>query len=139
MKTRASHAKCTLVASQAKQRLMVSLAKHRLARANLDFWSRWSGYIMLDSLLCICILLHLKQCNHHHRVLIKVQVQKHLLHQWAPLQVQDLHLYPTDQGCVLHRWHHKLVVLYRWTTATAPGSWPIDSRCEATVTQVVTG
>ena len=53
--------------------------------------------------------------------------------------VQDLPLYPTDLGCVLHRWHHELVVLYRWTTATAPANQPVDSRCEATVTQVVTG
>ena len=52
---------------------------------------------------------------------------------------QDHRLYPTDLGCVRHRWHHEIVVLFRWTTATAPGSWPVDSRCEATVTQVVTG
>ena len=51
--------------------------------------------------------------------------------------VRDLCLYPTDLGCVLHRWHHELVVLYHWTTATALGSRPVDSRCEATVTQVV--
>ena len=51
--------------------------------------------------------------------------------------VQDLHLYPTDLGCVLHRWHLKLVVLYRWTTATAPGSHPVDPCCEASVTQVL--
>ena len=55
------------------------------------------------------------------------------------LAVQDLRLYPTDLGCGLHRWHHELVVLFRWTTATAPGSRPVDSRCEATITQVVTG
>ena len=53
------------------------------------------------------------------------------------LAVQDLHLYPTDLGCVLHRWHHELVVLFCWTTTTAPGSRPVD--CEATVTQVVPG
>ena len=52
---------------------------------------------------------------------------------------QDLRLYPTDLGCVLYRWHHELVVLYRWTTATAPGSWPVNSSCETTVTPVVTG
>ena len=55
------------------------------------------------------------------------------------LAVHDLPLYPTNLGCVLHRWHHELVVLYLGTTATAPGSRPVDSRCEATVTQVVTG
>ena len=46
--------------------------------------------------------------------------------------VQELRLYPTDLGCVLHCWHHDLVVLYRWTTATAPRSPSVDSRCEAT-------
>ena len=53
--------------------------------------------------------------------------------------VQELHLYPTDLGCVLHRWHHELVVLFGWTTATALGSQSVDSSCEASVTQVVTG
>ena len=53
--------------------------------------------------------------------------------------VQELCLFPTDLGCVLHGWHHKLVVLFHWTTATAPGKRPVDSRCDATVTQVVTG
>ena len=42
-----------------------------------------------------------------------------------------------DWGCVLQRWHHELVVLFGWTTATAPGSQSVDPRCEATVTQVV--
>ena len=41
--------------------------------------------------------------------------------------VKELHLYPTDLGCVLHHWHHELVVLFRWTTATAPGSQSVDS------------
>ena len=103
----------------------------------------------------------------HHRVLINVQVQKHIPYQWVPLHVwlaaqradftfgktatcifvakfngrmpflsqtqtllavQDLRLFPTDLSCVLHRLHHELVVLYCWTTATAPGSRPVDSR-----------
>ena len=55
------------------------------------------------------------------------------------LAVQELSLYPTDLGCVLHCWHNELVVLFGWTTATAPGSQSVDSRCEATVTQAVTG
>ena len=53
--------------------------------------------------------------------------------------VQELLLFPTDLGCVLQHWHHELVALFRWTTTTAPGSRHVDSRCEATVTQVVTG
>ena len=53
--------------------------------------------------------------------------------------VQDLSLYSSDLGCELHSWHHELVVLFRWTIATAPGCQPVDSRCEATVSQVVTG
>ena len=40
---------------------------------------------------------------------------------------QDLRPYPTDLGYVLNHWHHELVVLFRWTTATAPGSRPVDS------------
>ena len=55
---------------------------------------------------------------------------------WA---VKDLRLYPTDFGCVLQRLHHDLIALFRWTTATAPEMWSVDSRCEATVTQVLTG
>ena len=91
-----------------------------------------------------------------------MQVQEHLPHQWAPLQVkwlaahkadlslgktviclfvakfygrmpfltptqtllavQDLRLYPSDLGCVLHHRQHELVALFHWTTATAPGS-----------------
>ena len=117
--------------------------------------------------------------DHHHRILIKVQVQGYHPHQWAPLQVhvtgelqieqillwvrlplvyifvvmfysrmpflsptqtllavQELHLYPADLGCVLLHWHHELVVLFGWTTATAPGDQSVDSHCEATVTQV---
>ena len=52
--------------------------------------------------------------------------------------VQELRLFPTDLGCVLQCWHHELVVLFHWTTATTLGSRSVDSRCEATVTQVVT-
>ena len=33
--------------------------------------------------------------------------------------VQELSLFPADFGCVLHLWHHELVMLFRWTTATA--------------------
>ena len=36
--------------------------------------------------------------------------------------VQDLCLCPTDFCCMLYCWHHESVVLFRWTTATAPGS-----------------
>ena len=54
---------------------------------------------------------------------------------WA---VQELPLFPTDLGCVLHRLLHEIVVLFRWTTANAPGSHSVDSHCDATVTQVVT-
>ena len=53
--------------------------------------------------------------------------------------VQEHRLYPTDLGCVLHRWHHELEVLFRWTTATSPGSQSVDSQCEAAATQVVAG
>ena len=53
--------------------------------------------------------------------------------------VQELRLFPTDLGCVLHRWHHEIVVLFRWTTANAPGRQSVDSRCDSTATQVVTG
>ena len=52
------------------------------------------------------------------------------------LAVQEIHPYPADLGCVLLHWHHELVVLLGWTTATAPGDQSVDSRCEATVTQV---
>ena len=31
--------------------------------------------------------------------------------------VQELRLNPTDLGCVFHRCHNELVVLFRWTTA----------------------
>ena len=34
-------------------------------------------------------------------------------------------------GCVLHRWHHELVALFRWTTAPALGSRSVDSRCSS--------
>ena len=47
--------------------------------------------------------------------------------------VQKLCLYPTDLGCV----HHEIVVHFRLTTATAPVSQSVDSRCEASITQVV--
>ena len=57
----------------------------------------------------------------------------------SPSAVQELRLFPSDLGCVLHLWHHELVVLFPWTTASAPGIWSVDSRCEGTVTQVVTG
>ena len=53
--------------------------------------------------------------------------------------VQELPLYPSDLGCVLHCWHYELVALFGWTTATAPGSQSVDSRCEYTVIQAVTG
>ena len=53
--------------------------------------------------------------------------------------VQEPSLYSNDLGCVLHRWHHELVVLFRWSTATALESQSVDSPCEATVTQNVTG
>ena len=46
---------------------------------------------------------------------------------------------PTDLGCVVHQWYHEIVVLFRGTTDTAPGCQPVDPRCEATLTQVVTG
>ena len=55
------------------------------------------------------------------------------------LAVQELCLFPTDLGCVLHRWHHELVVLFGWTTATTPVSQSVDSFCKATVTKVVKG
>ena len=55
------------------------------------------------------------------------------------LAVQKFRLYPTELGSVVPRWHHELVVPLSRTTATAPGSQSVDSRCEATVTQVVTG
>ena len=55
------------------------------------------------------------------------------------LAVQDLRLYSTDLDCVLHPSHHELLELFCWTTATAPGSRPVDSHYEATVPQVVTG
>ena len=48
--------------------------------------------------------------------------------------VQELCLYPTDLGCVVHCWYHELVVLFGWTIATAMGSQSVDSCCEATVT-----
>ena len=60
-------------------------------------------------------------------------------HQLKTISAVQDRLYPTDLGCVLHRWHHELVVLFDWTTATAPGSQSVDSRCEANVTQIVTG
>ena len=62
-----------------------------------------------------------------------------LFHQPTLLAVKKLRMSPTDLDCVLHHWHHELAVLYSWTTATALGSQPVDSYCEATVTQFVTG
>ena len=54
--------------------------------------------------------------------------------------VQELRLYPTDLGCVLHLWQHELVVLFDWISARTLGSsQSVDSHCEATITQVVTG
>ena len=41
--------------------------------------------------------------------------------------VQDVRLNLTDFGCVLHRCHHELVVLFCWTSATEQGSQPVDS------------
>ena len=38
--------------------------------------------------------------------------------------------FPTDLGCVLHRWHH-VNVLLRWTTAATPESQYVDSRCSS--------
>ena len=112
--------------------------------------------------------------NHH--LLIDMQEQKPLPHQWDLLKVaahranltfgknaisifvakfygrmpyvsptrtllvvQDLSLYPTALGCVFHHWHHELVAVFRWTTATAPENLSVGSSCEATVIQVVTG
>ena len=55
--------------------------------------------------------------------------------------VQELHLYPTDLDCLLHRWYHELVALFCWITATAPESRSVDSLSRVwsyvTVTQVV--
>ena len=39
--------------------------------------------------------------------------------------------FPTNLGCVLHRWQHELVALFRWTTAKAPGSLSVDSCCRS--------
>ena len=39
--------------------------------------------------------------------------------------------FPTNLGCVLHRWHHELVALFCWTTAQALGSLSVDTRCRS--------
>ena len=119
--------------AQSDQSLCLSLEVKLPTKHHLEFLSLIGGCI--GSSECTLVKMphcwkshfaaHLYNCN---EVLRQDALLRHFQTPTPALSAaQELLLYPTDLGYVLHRWHHELhvVVRFRWTTATAPRSRPV--------------